>query len=372
MAGEIKSPGLSVRIRKQREVKTGSSFLLDVAFEIPAGITILFGPSGAGKSTLLDCLAGLLRPDSGHIAVRDVVLFNSETRVNLSPQSRHVSYVFQDLALFPHMTVRENVSYGLHAIEKAKRTARVSEILEAFRIDTLVARRPDEISGGERQRVALARALVTLPGLLLLDEPLGGLDVPLKLAIIADLRKWNVAQAIPIIFVTHNRDEVDALGERVIALHHGKIAAVGTAQEVLDAPRRSPLAQAAGFENLIAGVVKELREADGVMRVLLNNSSCEIEVPLGHETPGAAVQIAVRAGDILLSAGRPQGLSARNVIPGKIVSLERQSSRAIARVDCGAIFTVHITPGAVRELQLAVEKEIWLVIKTHSCHIVED
>jgi molybdate transport system ATP-binding protein len=143
-------------------------------------------------------------------------------------------------------------------------------------------------------------------------------------------------------------------------LVHGKIISEGTPREVLDAPRRKKLAQAAGFENLLTGTVLDLREADGVMRVRLANTACEIEVPLGHAAPGDRVRIAVRAGDILLAAEVPRGLSARNVLEGQIVSIERRGALVVVRVDCGVTFTVHVTPGAERTL------------KTHSCHFVED
>jgi molybdate transport system ATP-binding protein len=240
-----------------------------------------------------------------------------------------------------------------------------------FRVEQLRERKPREISGGEKQRVALARSLVTLPRVLLLDEPLTGLDAELKASIIDDLRAWNLAHKIPILYVTHSREEVDALGERVIALERGKIVSEGTPREVLDAPRRRRLAQAAGFENLLSGTVMDLREPDGVMRVRLADSPCEIEVPLGHAAPGDRVRIAIRAGDILLATEAPKALSARNVLEGKILTLERRGTLVVARVNCGAVFTVHVTPGAERTLELTAGKKVWLVLKTHSCHFVE-
>jgi molybdate transport system ATP-binding protein len=241
-----------------------------------------------------------------------------------------------------------------------------------FRVEKLRERKPGEISGGEKQRVALARSLVTLPRVLLLDEPRTGLDAELKASIVDDLRAWNAAHEIPILYVTHSREEVDALGERVIALDHGRVVSEGTPREVLDAPRRKRLAQAAGFENLLSGTVMDLREADGVMRVRLANSACEIEVPLGYAAPGDSVRVAIRAGDILLATEHPKRLSARNVLEGKIASLERRGTLVAARVDCGVAFTVHVTPGAERTLDLAAGKKVWLVLKTHSCHFVDE
>jgi molybdate transport system ATP-binding protein len=373
---EINPPVLKAQLQKARSGATQSPFVLDAALEIPSGITIVFGPSGAGKSTLLDCIAGLLKPDSGRIEIDGEVLLDVERRIDVSPAKRKIAYVFQALALFPHMTVEQNVAYGLAGLAAPQRASRVKAMLEAFRVQQLAKRKAHEISGGEQQRVALARSLATSPRVLLLDEPLTALDEGLKKSIMEDLRKWNAAQNIPILYVTHSRAEVDALGERVIAFDQGKIISTGTPHEVLDAPRRSSLAQASGFENLFSGVVTELRESDGVMRVRLVKGSCEIETPLGHAAAKTAVRLAIRAGDILLATERPYGLSARNVIAGKIIALEQRGTMFVAQVaadaDHAIVFTVHLTLGAKRALELDVNQPAWLVIKTHSCHVLED
>ncbi|HEV7513767.1 MAG TPA: molybdenum ABC transporter ATP-binding protein [Candidatus Acidoferrum sp.] len=376
MGSEINPPVLKAQLRKARLGTTRSSFVLDVAIESPPGITIVFGPSGAGKSTLLDCIAGLLRPDDGRIEIDGEVLLDVERRVDVPPAKRKIAYVFQSLALFPHMTVEQNVGYGLADMPRPERALRVTAMLEAFRVEQLAKRKADEISGGEQQRVALARSLATSPRVLLLDEPLTALDEGLKKSIMEDLRRWNAAQNIPILYVTHSRAEVDALGESVIVLEHGKIISTGTPHEVLDAPRRSSLAQASGFENLFSCVVTELREADGVMRVQLVHGGCEIETPLGHATAGTAVRLAIRAGDILLATERPYGLSARNVMAGRIIWLEQRGKMFVARVaadaDGAVVFTVHLTLGAKRALELEVNRPVWLALKTHSCHVLED
>lgn len=363
-------PALAARIRKERRNAGAAPFLLDVSIETPPGITILFGPSGAGKSTFLDCVAGLARPDDGRITVGENILFDSSNRIDVPPQKRDIAYVFQSLALFPHLTVEENVEFGLSDLPEPQRQERTAEILTAFRVEKLRHQRPGQMSGGERQRTALARSLVTDPRVLLLDEPLTGLDAELKTAIVEDLRAWNTAKRISILYVTHSRDEVDALGERVIAIENGHVVSHGLPMDVLGAPRRKRLAQTAGFENLLAGVVLDLREPDGVMRVRLGESACEIEVPLGYASVGHRVQVAIRAGDILLAAERPRGLSARNILEGRIASLEQRGTMFIARVDCGVMFVAHVTPGAVRALGLSPFKLVWLVLKTHSCHLV--
>ena len=370
VAGEVIATMLTARIRKERRA-AGASFLLDVSIEVAPGITILFGASGAGKSTLLDCVAGLTRPDAGRIAVGADVLFDSSLEIHIPAPERRIAYVFQTLALFPHLSAEENVAYGLRHLPDEQRRERVEAILKAFQVEKLRKQKPGKISGGEKQRIALARSLVTEPRVLLLDEPLTGLDAERKAAIVDDLRAWNAAQGIPILYVTHSREEVDALGERVIALENGSVVSAGVPMDVLDAPRRKKLAQAAGFENLLSATVLDLREADGVMRVRLGDSACEIEVPLGYAAVGDRVQVAVRAGDILLAAERPHRLSARNVMEGRIISLEQRGTMVIARVDCGVTFVVHVTPGAVRALDLTAGQRVWLVLKTYSCHLVD-
>jgi molybdate transport system ATP-binding protein len=343
-----------------------------VDFQIDSGITILFGPSGAGKSTLLDCIAGLLKPGSGRIALNGEILQDSATHIFLSPQQRRLAYLFQSPALFPHLTVEQNVSFGLNNSNEGDRASRVQDLLAAFRVEHLARRKPGQISGGEAQRVALARSLVTSPRALLLDEPLKGLDSELKSAIFDDLRAWNRVRQLPILYVTHQRDEVDALSERVIAIDRGQIIAQGAPHSVLDAPRKKRLAYAAGFENHLSAVVLDVRESDGVMRVRLASSETELEVPLGYAAAGTRVHIAIRAGDILLAARKPEGLSARNILDGTIDSMEVMGTTVVCRVSAGAMFLVHVTPGALRSLGLVPGQRVWLVIKTHSCHLVEE
>jgi molybdate transport system ATP-binding protein len=362
--------GLRAHIQKRLRANGSREFLLDVQLDVPPGITILFGASGAGKTTLLDCLAGLLEPDVGHIALRGRVLFDKAAGVSLSTRKRSLGYVFQDLALFPHLTVEANIRYGLARIPRDEQSGRTAAILESLRASHLSARYPGEISGGERQRVALARALVTDPELLLLDEPLAGLDAPTKSAIVDDLRAWNRAHQIPILYVTHDRGEVFALGERAVVLEAGRLIAQGTPYEVLNAPRQEAVAQLAGFENIFEAHVESAHEAQGTMTCRLAGSAVMLEVPLSRVTPGGGVRVAVRAGDILLATSRPHDISARNIIPGVLLSLEQRDFMITAQVDCGLRFEVHLTPGARDSLQLHAGREVWLVLKTHSCQLV--
>jgi molybdate transport system ATP-binding protein len=348
----------------------GSSFELRISAEFPVGFTVLFGPSGAGKSTLLDCIAGLRKPDDGTIRLGEKIFFDAKHGTSLPPQRRGIGYVFQSLALFPHLTVQENVAFGIAHRTSAEQQTQVEQILRAFHTEKLAGRRPLELSGGEQQRVALARSLVTQPSVLLLDEPLTGLDAGLRQSILRDLRDWNNANRVPILYVTHNRDEVDAIGERVMTILDGQICETGTPHAVLEAPQSIALAQAAGFENLLNARVVELRPADGVMRVALSENRSELEVPLGSASAGAAIQVAIRAGDILLARAAPQGLSARNVLEGVVESMETRGTMVALQVDAGAKFEVHVTPGAARELELRTGVPVWLIVKTYSCHAV--
>ncbi len=342
-------------------------FLLAGECVCAPGITILFGASGAGKTTLLDCIAGLATPDTGRITVGDRVFFDGDGGVNLPVQRREVGYVFQDLALFPHLSAEENIGFGLGGKERERRT---DEILESFRIAHLRERKPREISGGERQRVALARALVIDPCVLLLDEPLAALDAPTKSRMIDDLRAWNRAHGIPIIYVTHSREEVFALGERVLVLEDGKIVAQGTPHEVMMAPLQESVAQLAGFENVFNAAVVAVLEHRGTMRCRIGGSKVELETPLVRVKSGSSLRVGIRAGDILLATIQPQGLSARNVLPGRILSLEQRDMIVVARIDCGVEMTVHLTLAARDVLELQPGKEAWLVVKTHSCHVM--
>ena len=205
----VDNADLRVRIRTNI-ASPDQPFTLDVEFAVGPGFTILFGSSGAGKTTLLDCIAGLRTPEEGRIAVGSTALFDSAAQINLPPNRRAVGYLLQSLALFPHLSVKGNAEYGLAGLRSGERDARSRQILEMFRIGGLAQRRPAELSGGERQRVALARTLVTRPRLLLLDEPLTALDAATKSQILDDLRAWNREHQIPILYVTHHREELFA------------------------------------------------------------------------------------------------------------------------------------------------------------------
>ena len=351
------------------KTRLSAAFTLDVAFDAPPGVTVLFGASGSGKSTVLRSVAGLLRPDAGAIAIGGRVLFDSATRRHLPTRERRVGYVFQHLALFPHLSVEANLAFGLHDQPASIRARKIRDIATSFNIDHLLGRRPAAISGGERQRAALARSLVTDPSALLLDEPLSALDHATQSRIIDDLRQWNAAHQIPILYVTHSHREAFALGDRVVVLDEGRVTAAGTPHDVLEMPEQVGLAQLAGFENIIHAAVIQRKPEAGTMQCRVDGMETELEVPLGRGTPGAQVRIAIRAGDILLATEPPRGLSARNILRGRLVSLVRDGATMVAAVDTGTRFVVHLTSSAVDGLKLTLGQDVWLVIKTYSCRI---
>ncbi len=365
---------LSARIRKAFS-STEHEFSLDVEFSAAPGFTILFGPSGSGKTTLLDCVAGLATPDAGKITVGERVFFDASGSIDVPIAKRSVGYVLQDLALFPHLTAKQNIEYGLAHLLRSNREKRAAIMMREFRIEHLAQQRPGKISGGERQRVALARVLVTDPRVLLLDEPLAALDASTKSRILDDLRSWNREHRVPILYVTHSREEVLALGERVLVMNEGRIIAQGYPHEVLSAPLQETVAQLAGFENIFDATVESVHENRGTMMCRLSSgdtsSSVLLETPLIRARVGSRLRIGIRAGDILLAIAKPEGLSARNVIAGSVVSIERCDMIVLARVDCGVEMNVHLTLAARDALQLIVGREVWLVIKTHSCHLMQ-
>jgi molybdate transport system ATP-binding protein len=233
----VTSRSLTIAV-KVRHASRDGAFTLDVELDVPPGITCVLGRSGAGKSTLLGAIAGLVRPDSGRIALGPEAWFDAAARVDVPTRDRHVAYVFQSLALFPHMTAISNVAYGMsRALPRAEREARARALLAKLEVGHLAVRRPRTFSGGEAQRVALARALAMAPRVLLLDEPFSALDRDLRGQLARLVRALVDELGVPLLFVTHNIGEARALADRVVRIDAGVIVERGTPAEVL--PRTS-------------------------------------------------------------------------------------------------------------------------------------
>lgn len=360
---------LHVDVQKRYSAGSYSRFQLQVTFTARPGVTILVGHSGAGKTTLLRAIAGLCDPDKGRIVIAGRTVFDSDQHIKIEPARRKVAFVFQDLALFPHLTVHENVSYGLRKIARNERESRVAEILNSFQIAKLHKRKPREISGGEQQRVALARSLVTEPSVLLLDEPLSSLDAPTKASLIEDLRAWNEAHQIPILYVTHNHEEGFALGEHAISLEQGQILAEGSPVNVVTPPRPS-LAQLVGFENLFDGVVIGSEDKQGITVCRVAETLMEIQSPTSFLTPGSPIHIGIKADEILLALTRPRILSSCNVIQGRIKQLDWVEQHVEARIDAGVEFRVHLPAGSPECMNLKRGDSAWMIIRPQMCHLV--
>ena len=246
----MSAPRLDVRI-----VKRLAGFTLDVHWTAGDGVAVLFGPSGAGKSLTLACLAGLVRPDAGRIVVDGHVVFDAAAGVDVPPQERRVGYVFQGLALFPHLTVAGNVGFGLRHRPRHERERKTAEVIERLGLQGLGERRPSEISGGQRQRVALGRALAIDPALLLLDEPLSALDLPLRRALRDELRATLAELRTAAVVVTHDFTEAYRLGDRIVVYEGGHVVQAAPRAELLWQPASEAVARIMSIPNVLHGTV---------------------------------------------------------------------------------------------------------------------
>jgi len=333
-------------------------FELDFAFESDASSVGIFGPSGAGKTSVLELTAGWRRARSGHARVAGRTLFDSERGIDLPVEARGVGYVPQDLLLFPHWSVARNVTAG-----GALGFERVMGLLE---LSGLAERSVDSLSGGERQRVALARALCSGADLLALDEPMGALDLPLRRRILPWLVRVREEFGVPMLLVSHDPTEIQALCEHVVVLEAGKVRERGPPGEVLvDAlwPER------ASFENVLRGVVRATRPGTADIELapgtLLRVSAADL-------APDQRALVGLRADDIMLARERPNGLSARNILPGKVLSARQRDGDCDLTVALAerVRLHVHVTPEAVRELGLEAGVGVHLIVKTHSCRVL--
>ncbi|MBI4338901.1 MAG: molybdenum ABC transporter ATP-binding protein [Chloroflexi bacterium] len=363
-AAHLPPPRLSVDV----DVRLGG-FQLRAAAQAGAEVLVLFGPSGSGKTTLLNAIAGLVRPDAGEIRLDGRVLFRrgSGAGVDVAARARRVGYVFQSYALFPHMTVAQNVAYPLPKGEA--RGQRVGELLERTGLAELALRYPRELSGGQQQRVAIARALAAEPHLLLLDEPFSSLDAELRRSLRGELRRMLAHRGIPVVLVTHDREDALALGDRVVALEKGRVVLEGPPLQVLGQPPTSLMARLVGVENLYQARVVSRSPQSGTM--MCRVGSTDLEALLAEAGEGEEVIVGLRSRDVMLANQRPVGLSARNVLPGRVATLESRSPGVQVTVECGNMLVAsQVTHEAVQELGLAQGRPVWAVIKASSLFLV--
>lgn len=327
---------------------------LDVAFEAPPGVTVLFGSSGSGKTSVVNAVAGLLRPDRGRVSVNGWELFDTEARRWLPPNKRRLGYIFQEGRLFPHLTVRQNLVYGRWFAPSGERRESLEKVVEVMGIGHLLPRRPGALSGGEKQRVAIGRALLAGPRLLLADEPLAALDEARKAEILPFFERLRDAFEVPILYVTHSAAEVARLATTVVVLEGGRVVRQGAADAVLSDPAVMPTGVRAAGALLVARVVRH--HADGLTE--LDAGGVPMFLPHIDREAGHEVRLRIAAHEVILSREAPQGLSALNILPGRVaamregagpgmlISLDTAAGTLLARVTRRSAEALALVPGA--------------------------
>ena len=339
---------LSVRLAHQFP-----GFGLDLGFEAPPGLTVLFGRSGSGKTTVINAVAGLLRPDQGRIVAGGVVLFDAATRVNLPPHRRRLGYVFQDARLFPHLTVRQNLTYGRWFATAGG--VGFDEVVDLLGLAPMLLRSPGALSGGERQRVAIGRALLSNPMMLLMDEPLASLDEARKAEILPYIERLRDQAGVPILYVSHALTEVARLATTLVVIEAGRIVQAGAAADLLSDPQLAPALGLREAGALLRATVAG-QDADGLTR--LHSAGGPLWLPRLNAAIGTALRIRISAQDVILARSRPEGLSALNILtatvtelrvgdgPGALVQLAVGDDRLLARITRRSAEALALHPGA--------------------------
>ena len=350
-------------------VKKLGGFELRCSAEFGPGITAVFGPSGSGKTTLLNCVAGLIRPDEGEIEVLGQAVFSSSRRVGIPPERRGVGYVFQESALFPHMSVEDNIRFGHRLTPEALRVVSMERVVDLLQLHHVMDRGVSDLSGGEKQRVALARALAASPRLLLLDEPISSLDLAFRGLILRYLKQVRDELGIPMVYVSHSISEVVALADDVLVLSNGAQVVQGRPSAVLENAGLGRIDDFAALENLVDADVVGKR-VDG-WQVELDACGARLLAPGVEAEPGERVTISIRASDILVALDVPARISAQNVLPGVVGEIHPLGPRVVLFVDAGMQVMAEITPDALRSLDLSVGDDVYLIIKSTSIVALE-
>ena len=344
----------------------------------PGEVLVLFGQSGAGKTTTLRAIAGLLRPRRGHIEAGGRAIYDGASQKWVPPHRRRIGYLTQQSNLFPHINVRKNIAYGLRGYPSTLIQERVRELVSILHLEGMEERRPWELSGGQVRRVALARALAPRPDLLLLDEPFASLDLELRRALRDELRSMLERSPIPVLLVTHDREEALILADSVQVIDAGRTLARGTPLDVLGQPGQGRVARLLGVENLFRLDVERRNAQDGTM--VCSGGGLRIEVPLDEPSPAlgssgtaeSQVTVGIRASDIILASQEMRGSSARNQLPGFVTKVEIRPPGYEVTLDCGQLLRCHITGGALDEMEVRPGLTLWAVFKASSCFLVRN
>jgi molybdate transport system ATP-binding protein len=327
-------------------------------------VTVLFGPSGCGKTTTLRCLAGLEEPEAGRIIFGTALWFDAGAKVFLRPQQRDIGYLFQEYALFPHLSVVQNVGYGLGGA-RAERQRRLADILETFGLSGLEGRYPHQLSGGQQQRVALARVLVRRPRLLLLDEPLAALDAPTRAQLRPELRRLLASFGIPVVLVTHDRAEAMALADHLVVLDQGQVCQQGPAPEVFSRPISATVAHIVGVETVQPGTVLRVQGGLATVRV----GTANLVAPAAEGMPGE-ILVCVRGEEVVL---QPEGVDAAgtpNRLGGLVRSLTPEGPLVRVGLDCGFPLVALLTRPACEQLGLHEGQQVTAQLNVSAVHLV--
>lgn len=343
-----------------------ASFILEVDVEIRGRIAAIFGPSGAGKTSLLDMVAGLRRARSAVIRLDDVVLTDTSSGIFVPSRHRGIGYVPQDLALFPHLSVHQNLLYG-QKTGKGAPAFNFERVVEVLEIQSLVNRRVTDLSGGEKQRVAIARALLSSPRLLLLDEPLASLDQPLRARIVPYLTRVRDEFRVPMLYVTHDRFETLALADEMIVLVGGKVAQAGKVQDLFSRPASLDVAGALAVETVVLGSV--IRTEDGLTTVMVGPA---VLTAVARDLPENVrdAYVCIRAEDVILLKGAEGVNSARNQLPGMVQSLAPSGPLVRVGLDCGFPLTALLTKRSSEDMGLKTGDRVTAQVKAQNVHLI--
>jgi molybdate transport system ATP-binding protein len=353
---------LEVNVQKQR-----AGFALAAQFALPTpGVIALFGRSGSGKSTLVNLISGLLAPDAGRIVLGDTVLTDTAQGIAVPPERRHLGYVFQDARLFPHLSVAANLRYGLSRARAAPRVTGFDDVVTLLGLSALLTRRPRQLSGGERQRVALGRALLAQPRLLLLDEPLASIDVARREEVLPYLEVLRDQLGIPMVYVSHQFEEILQLATHVVLLDEGRVRAQGTVEQMSLEPALQAIVGPDQVGAVLEGVVTRTDAADGSAQLALGGGS--VQVSLRDAPPGSRVRLQLLARDVILAVQPVEGLSVRNALAATVTALaDDDFGGVLVTVDVGGpTVLARITRSAQRALSLEPGDAVWALVKAVS------
>ena len=342
------------------------AFRLEVAFSAPRGVTALFGRSGSGKTTLVNAVAGLLRPDRGRVVVEGTPLLDSERGLFLPAHRRRVGYVFQEGRLFPHLTVRQNLTFGRWFAPRGPRDREAERLVELLGLARLLERRPAGLSGGEKQRVAIGRALLSRPRLLLMDEPLASLDEARKAEILPYLERLRDETRVPIVYVSHALPEVARLATTLVVIGEGRLLRCGDAETLLADPESVPLLGVREAGALLTARVVRHHPEDALTE--LAASAGRLLLPRLAAAPGTSLRLRIEAQDIILARRPPAETSALNILPATVTAIHEGSGpgAAVGLLAGSDRLLARITRRSLRSLGLAPGEACYAILKATS------